>query len=305
LASPGHPTRNNLSEEVLQAAVTLERCRIYVQEVAPEVLISAHQHNSVTRAMLHRANQSQVVRTMYLPHAPLAETPLHLDLPVHNAALRGPAEVERFESMIGSRAGLTVVGNPSLSHWPSTTAQRSGGCVFATKFQSPESMSTVIDLIDRALPNGVEVLPHPRLELRLYRDLWPRHWKITTGTTTFDRLSTSGASAVIQNGSGAGLEALALGLRLVDIPDPGDSGEYLYLASPLVEQVRTSDELRAAAMRPDEGDAVARERAGHARSWCWTIGSDAADRSIDTLHTIAEAPPQGRVIHDTWTNPAM
>ena len=65
------------------------------------------------RALVLAAREAGIA-TVYIPHAPVISDARLVDLPVDYAGLRGPAEVDHYESLGAPGKRLTVVGNPAM-----------------------------------------------------------------------------------------------------------------------------------------------------------------------------------------------
>ena len=72
----------------------------------------------------------------------------------------------------------------------------------------------------------VEVCVHPRADRVAIAAVLPDGWTIGPTTTTRERLEAGDVAVVIQRASGAGLDALWMGIPVVELVDPGRPSNY-------------------------------------------------------------------------------
>lgn len=301
LSSAGLQLHGGAGEEILQTAIFLEKCERLLDVRCPQVLLVASQHNSASRAVIAAALKVPVIRTAYVPHAPLADNVWYKDLPTHHALLRGAAESEFYGSIGVPETRLDVVGDPSLPYRAFNSPRTRATFVFATSpDDSANRLAPAIEVIRKSNIGPVEVAPHPRDDLARLRAACPPEWTFNPEPSTFRRLSSAGARAVIQFGSGVGLEVLSLGLPLIDLCNPGRQPNYPYLAPPIVPVVASSDQLAAAVSGLDSTPQGAERRMSYAASWVSAAGSEASRRAVDVLEDKRAQPLPDDIILDGW-----
>ena len=147
----------------------------------------------------------------------------------------------------------------------------------------------------------MEVAPHPRTKTRDSEGLYPSAWSVSRFSTTYERLAREGATALIQCSSGVGLEALGLGLPVIELAHPGEEPNYPYLAEPFVPVVSCSSGLRDAFVNLDQSDSAAESRIAYAQSWCSADGALASQAAADAICKAAEVLPSNKLILDAWS----
>jgi hypothetical protein len=305
----GHLTSNGcelpagVGEEVVAAAIVQARARMLFARSAPELVVVAAQHNSATRAVLAAAATAPGVRTAYLPHAPVADNYWYRDLPVQHALLRGRSEVEFYRSLMVSDRDLSIVGDPSISDAPAQAAPFRKTAVFATSPLPPDELRMTIRVIADARLGPIEVAPHPRMDTEALRAACPPEWSFNPSASTYERLAVAGASVLVQHGSGVGLEALGLGIAVVNLSHPGREPNYPYLTDPHTANVATSEALAEAVAQIDHSPTGVDQRRDYARSWCSQTGDAAVDSAVDVINDLLSRDPVGAVILDGWRKP--
>lgn len=299
----GAPLPSGVGDEILRTAIVIERTRWLLRNTGARVLVVASQHNSASRAMLHAAHDVGGITTVYVPHAPVADVFYYRDLPCHKALLRGPAEVAFYAGLGVDEGRLSIAGDPSLSHWPPVAAPTRDDVVFAVSAHRAERVEAAVAVVRDAGIERVEVAPHPRMDRDALRAQCPSSWVFNPAPSTFGRLAEVGAAAVIQDSSGLGLEALALGLPVIDLCPVGSAPLYPFITAPHVDVVSSSDTLATAV-----ADAVAsrstvtsEERANFAAEWSEVGGSEAAALAADAIEG-AVGLSSGPVLLDGWNH---
>lgn len=89
----------------------------------------------------------------------------------------------------------------------------------------------------------IKVSLHPRMRSHAYRRMFPSAWEII-GTQTHSPICDGMAKAVVQHGSGVGLEALSMGLDVIDLCHPQDRPNYPYIIEPYVQIVHDVSSLQ-------------------------------------------------------------
>jgi hypothetical protein len=299
LAEGGCDLPPGAREEVLATAIVLARTKLLFAAERPALVLVASQHNSATRAVLAAARDT-AIRTAYIPHAPVAENWWYRDLPVQHALLRGAAEVEFYRAAGVDTTRLAVVGDPSVDEPTDPPPPRDEPVMFATTPAPPDDLLAMFRVVAEANLGAVEVAPHPRMDSADLREISPPEWTFNPLASTYDRLATQGAAALVQYSSGVGLEALGLGVAVVNLVNPGREPNYPYLNSPHVANVSSSDELRTAIAQIDRGPGAAEERRLYARTWCARVGRSAATAAADAIVALSGDPGGGEMLLDGW-----
>lgn len=299
------PNTRGFVDLIAQTAVLLQRARkLFSSTNCPQVLVIGTQHGAAIRALVRAAHEAGRTRIVYLPHAPLARNPWYHDLPVHWALLRGPAEEIVYRQLGVVEGRVCSVGDPSVRASGRHRCVSEGTQVlYAVSVDDARSLSADISVIAEAGCQGVDVSMHPRLRNRsdLMR-LLPREWTINPLPSTYERMLTSGPAAVIQHSSGVGLEALSLGLPLVDLCNPGRLPNYHYLSGPEVNVVSSSAGLSAVLRSVQTDERSAERRRAYAADWISSVGDDAADGAVLRLLEILERPVPDDLLLDGWAS---
>jgi hypothetical protein len=284
---------------IFQSAVLLGRAsRAATLDSYPQALVVGTQHNSAERAVLHAAIVSGRA-TVYVPHAPVADNPMYEDLPTHWAILRGPAEVDWYRDL-GAGRSMLVGGDPSIASKVPDSIPRSRQVVYAAG-ADPSTVRQDVQLICSAGLQNVTYCPHPRYETAIDGDAaFPTSWLRGTAGSTFDELRTRGAIALIQRGSGVGLEALRLGLPVIDLRSPGSSAHYPYLRSPLIEVARNGEDLAVILSEVQGGRDRDRERRDYATTWSAFGGVEAASVIAEQIGVLSRGEIPHKLVLDGW-----
>jgi hypothetical protein len=129
---------------------------------------------------------------------------------------------------------------------------------------------------------------------------FPKEWRIFTGRT-YDLLR-AGPPVVVQHSSGVALEALHLGIPVIELSYPGKATLYPFIREPHVRFASTSAELSAAAAAAsaEARDAGRREAlVGWARKWASPTGAEAGERAVALVERAVAEGPRGP-IWDPW-----
>lgn len=291
-----------LLEELVKVAIIRQRTlRARFESDGVRVLIVASQHNASTRAMLSAVNSLGRVSTCYVPHAPVADDSQYRDLPVHFALLRGPAEVDFYQSIgVKSRERLRSVGLPGHQVASCESIPFAEHFVYAASPRAVGVLRADVDVIRAAVDGPVEVCLHPRCSTSTFVGIFPADWRVHPPGPTMPFLWERGARAVIQHGSGLGLEAMASGAEVIDLCAPGEDPPYPYLARPHAQIVGDSVGLSSAVDALDSRASSGADRREFARSWMSVTDTPASVRAADELLRIAEnSVPEG-VLLDGW-----
>lgn len=307
LGSAGIAEPEGLEEELAKAEVLLRRGQAagFVED-GVRVLVVATQHNSPTRALLAAAaNTPAGPATCYLPHAPVADNPFYRDLPFHYALLRGPAEVAFYQRCGAENADrIRVVGQPGFTRPSEKPARSAQHVVYAVTPYADRVVRADIEVILRGVDRPVEVCLHPRMSLSEALRTFPEEWTVHPPGATMEVLRNRGAFALIQHGSGVGLEAMSAGVDVIDLCPVEERPNYPYLTPPHVQLAWDESSLRCAiAAIPGRSEARA-DRVRFARSWCSAFDPEASVAAAEAIRSIAEAPRPPDDLLDGWRSPA-
>ena len=179
-----------------------------------------------------------------------------VDLPVDYAGLRGPAEVDHYETLGAPGERLAVVGNAALGERdPELTKQRLREPVLATGADDPEALRATIELAHSVLGERCVLSPHPRTDHDSLRELMPDGWRLWDGRT-FDLLQRD-PPALIQSSSGVALEGLKLGIPTIELSFPKAEPNYPFLRDPPVLFASNTEQLRAGSSPRQEAPPMA------------------------------------------------
>lgn len=292
--------QHDLAEEASQVAVLRARtARLFESDTFTAMLV-ATQHNAATRSLLVAAHEAGGVRSVYIPHAPVADNDAYRDLPTHFALLRGPAEVDFYLELDGCDGLLCVVGDPSISAEAGSLPPRNGPVVFVGTTGERSELEAMVRVVRDSGIGPIEVAPHPRTKGSVFDGLYPASWRVNQFPSTYERLEREGASLVVQFSSGTGLEALRLGLPVVEMCHRDERPNYPYLKEPEVRIASTSDELHAVANQIDLSGAAAERRVAYANTWCSQVGAPASAAAADAVERCLEGPVPSRLLYDGW-----
>ena len=277
-----------------------------LRAVTPSAAIVATTHSAHARALMLAAREAGIA-TVYIPHAPVISDARLVDLPVDYAGLRGPAEVEHYETLGAPRKRLAVVGNAALGEGdPELTRQRVREPVLATGADDPEALRATIELAHSVLGERCVLSPHPRTDHDSLRELMPDGWRLWDGRT-FDLLRQE-PPALIQSSSGVALEGLKLGIPTIELSFPNAEPNYPFLRDPPVLFASNTEQLRAAL-----------RRARRLRRWRWrrkrlvewsgewvsATGEAAAGAAAELLERAAATGPHpDGPVWDAWSSSA-
>ena len=301
-ALPEGTNRRLLDETIDQSSILIERARRLMGSAdAPSVVMVATQHGAAVRSVLAAINDFSEVTSVYIPHAPVARNAFYADLPVHHAILRGPAEVGVYEAMGAPLSRMSSAGDPSIGWRTEAFAPAGDVLLYALSSEDPTAIQEEVNLIAEACVGEVEVSLHPLMRNRSdIKAMLPGPWRLNPLTSTYDRMASAGFRAVVQRSSGVGLEALGLGLPVIDLCAPGRKPNYHYLTEPDVAIVSSGPGLARAldaAVRTDQADQVRRRLAGE---WVQSVGDVAASAIAGEVVRIVEAGWSQSLILDGW-----
>lgn len=254
------------------------------------------------RTLLHVAGRHGVP-TVFLPHAPQrADVSRTGDLPWDYAGLRGPREVEYLCDHGADRGRLEVIGNPSLTSSPAPAIDPAMPPALAPPRERSAIVAPLLDTVRAALGDDLVVGRHPGADDPEPEGFSPG-WRIWAGRT-YDLLR-AGPPAVIQHSSGITIEALHLGLPVIELHFPDRPPIYPFTSEPHVQFASDSRQLRdaVAAAREQARDPQRRqELIEWSRGWASPTGSEAAERTVGLVERALDEGPRGRIL-DTWSSP--
>ena len=182
-----------------------------------------------------------------------------------------------------------------MSH---ATPPNSSSVVYAAS--APEVIQGDIDVIYHAIRSPIKVSLHPRMRSHAYRRMFPSAWEIIDAPDTSTYLRRHGAKAVVQHGSGVGLEALSMGLDVIDLCHPQDRPNYPYIIEPYVQIVHDVSSLRKAMDKLSVRAGGRLERIDYAHSWCNESSIDVVRSIADLVEQSSTCDTAGGVLLDGW-----
>ena len=161
--------------------------------------------------------------TYYIPHAPTADNQIYRDLPSNYALIRGPEEVNIYRDLGAEPTDrLVVVGNPVIEGGSMSNPPDSTDVVYAPSTHQIGVLQADIAVILEGCDYPIKVALHPLMDSSTYRDLLPGEWEVVSTSDTYSYLRQHGAKVVIQHGSGVALDALTLGVDVIDLCHGGE-----------------------------------------------------------------------------------
>ena len=274
--------------------------------VAPSAAVVATTHSAHARALVLAAREAGIA-TVYIPHAPVISDARLVDLPVDYAGLRGPAEVDYYETLGAPRRRLAVAGNPAMGDKdPKRTKPRVREPVLATGTDDPEALRATIELAHSVLGKRCVLSPHPRTDHDELRELMPDGWRLWEGRT-FDLLQQD-PPALVQSSSGVALEGLKLGIPTIELAFPKVEPNYPFLRDPPVLFASDTQQLHAALRRARRLRRWPRRRkrlVKWSEKWVSATGEEAARAAADLLERAARTGPHpDGPIWDAWSSSA-
>lgn len=235
-------------------------------------LVVATQHSAAVRCFIAAA-RDLAIPSIYIPHAPAADNPQYADLPVDHAWLRGSREMEFYKQAGASPDRMAIVGSAGIPELPATI-EASHEIVVAPSTWSRPELEAFFTVIRTSGIGPFVVCPHPGSDVKALQQLAGVGNHVLVGTRTFDRLRAGGV--LLQHSSGVALEALLLGLPVIEVSTSGRAPSYPFIQEPQVSFARTPKELRAHVahhLHPSTAERDARVEL--AREWCVQTGPDA------------------------------
>lgn len=216
-----------------------------IDRFQPRSLMLASQHNLAGRALLWSSQRSGVP-TIYIPHAPTALNASYRDLPFSCALLRGEADREFYEAIGADSKRLFVIGDPSLED-PVESRPHNGGT--PTIIVAPSNWAlTQVEWFMKGVQQAtgtILVTPHPGSDLDDLRSVLSPTAELLVGVRSIDVIGQA-PCVVIQCRSGVGLEALSLGVPVIEFRQADQGPLYLYSETELIPVASNSEELQLA-----------------------------------------------------------
>jgi hypothetical protein len=237
------------------------------------------------------------VPTVYVP--PTAQTAPNariIGLPVDYAGLRGEEEAGYLAGLGVDRGRLDVVGNPTVAEEAAPRIDPGLPAVFAPGLEDEARLGPLVGVVREGLGDRVVVGRHPSAGVEVEGGAFPPGWRIFEGRTY--ELLRAGPAVVVQHSSGVALEALHLGIPVVELSYPGKAALYPLIREPYVRFASTGQQLReaVAAASGDAGDpGRRRELIEWARGWSWPNGAEAGQRAVALVETALARGPRGPI----------
>lgn len=301
LSAAGIDEPPGLHRELLKVEILRHRAReARLRDAGIDAVVVGSQQNSSARSVLSVA-RGEGVASFYLPHAPTADNAFYHDLPTTHALLRGPAEVDFYAGIgVGQTGRLMVVGNPGAAQLPGEEPPPAQDLVYAASTHSEAVLRADVEVIRAGTDQPVIVCLHPRMHAADVAGLLPSNWRIVGAPNTDAYLRTHGARVVIQHGSGVGLEALFLGIEVIDLCHAAETPNYPYIRPPHIQIAHDAHGLSTALDAiPGRADQRA-ERIAFAHSWCRDVGVEAARSCADAIDRTRTAAVPRDVLFDGW-----
>jgi hypothetical protein len=268
-----------IGTRLVRAAGLIAYAEALLERERPRVVVTGSILSPRGRALVHAARRAGVP-SVYIPHTAQSSVDVRLiALPVDYAGLRGSEEVRYLVDHGVQRERLDVVGNPTIAPGPAPAIDPRLGPVFATGLEDFR-LEPLLAVVRQALPAEVTVARHPS-ERSQPADPFAAPWRIFPGRT-YDLLA-SGPPVVVQHSSGVALEALHLGIPVVELRYPGKSPLYPLIREPYVRFASSASELQAsvAQARADAADQhLRRELIAWAQAWSGPNGREAGERAV-------------------------
>jgi hypothetical protein len=270
-----------------------------VAELAPRVVVLATSQAPEARALVG-AGLAHGIPTLYLPHAPMLRDPYMQDLPFDYAGLRGRRELEISSSWGNGRSAL--VGNPTIEQPTLAPAGDDAPVVLAPSPFGRELVEELCRTVETASPPRVLVAPHPAQDLKVLRRACPAEWTIAAERTV--DLLKSGARCVVQHSSGVALEAMLLGIPVVECTfGRSQPPDYPFLDVAFCHHVDDGPAFARALAdirREDRDESRRQEVQAWAHSWCAPFGADAVTAACELILRARRDGPGEEPIRDVW-----
>jgi hypothetical protein len=265
-----------LRDRLVVAAQSVVAAYSTLKAKRPRVLVVANQHSVIARAWLLAASVDGLA-TAYVPHAPTADVPHYRDLPVGLACLWGEEDRRHYRRWRAREAGIAVTGYPVALGQRQVTSELQGTVIYAPSPVGEDVLARHMRMVEQ-VGRPVVVGLHPRLRRAEMESLVPREWSILS-ETTLSALHKR-PLAVVQSNSGIGLEAMALGVPVIQLD--ASATTYAYLREGVVQHARTPVELKHVIDVIEQSGSDGRWCAA-SRRWLAQTGRAAATEVADRL----------------------
>lgn len=290
-----------LASILFNSALAIARSHEILTVQSVRLLVVATQHSYHIRALCLEARRRGIA-TIYFPHAPVADNSQYRDLPFDHAGLRGQAEVEFYRSIgVFERESFQVTGNPTIDTYPPVRIGTDAPILLGLSPASRTRLEQIVDLVRPVERFGVRVAPHPASDVRLLRKVLPRSWEISERGRTMAEL-LSGPRCLLVQSSGVALEALLLGLPVIEL-SLGGRPNYPFIRPPWVPIVSDSRSLadQLAEIFAEGPDVGARgELIRWAEYWCSPLGEASIQACGRALMRALSLGLNNELLLDAW-----
>lgn len=302
--------RQRIPPSILPPEFVARCIRRATQDIATvSYVFSMHRSRRVvlsTQQSIHARAASIVAQnldlpTVYIPHAPAADNVYYRDIPFNYAALHGNREKQFYEDIGSDTARISVIGSlrelPHVPKQPDREAARETVVVAPSPWDEPV-VRAFFDLVVPGLRRPFVVCPHPRSDVALIRSLVPPGTQIIVDRETSDVLAERGL-AVVQHSSGVALEAMYLGVPVIDMRLTNLDPPYLFMRTRHVHSVTSSAELMRSldSIASSHSERSAIELHAYAREWLEPLPPESR-RRLDLL--LAQELDTDGFVLDRW-----
>jgi hypothetical protein len=274
----------SLYRGMLRTARLLEGWRRLLPIERPAVVVVGSVWQPPARALLCAAREAGVP-SVFVPHTPQRSEAHPIDLAVDYVGLRGPGEVDFLAAQGIARDRLDVVGTPLTVDDEPPEIDFSAPVVFAPSSEDRQVLEPMIELVHSTVGSRVVVGRHPAARPE-GASAFPREWPIFPQRTL--HLLQRGAPVVLQQSSAIALEAMHLGIPVIELHFPGQTPTFPLVSEPHVRFASTSGQLEAALACCSAAARDAERRVAlvqWARHWASPTGAPAADRLVALVET--------------------
>lgn len=281
---------------ILKARVAFDRAETILSSYSPRSVIVSSQHSVGARALIYTARERSVP-SIYIPHAPVSRHPHYADLPFDVVTLRGPREANFYSALGADPSRLQITGAPGVPGIQRRRHLNSGSIVVAPSPWGAATLTAFMACLRDASLEHLTICPHPRNSRRLLRRLAPQDAQIIHNERTINFLAHRG-DVVIQHSSGIALEAMQMGIPVIDICLDKEPPLYPSIEEPMVRFAHSPEELIETVKESLAEPLVSRERRRRwANSWCSSTNGEAA---AAVKLVVDQAEPSSTAVLDGW-----